>query len=160
MNTNDKNWFEEFAKLIFQIQKPTITVTPETVKDSRDIKTNLEVICQHQGMFVYVLAVSNKSDANSSIQLSCKKGKPITKHCYDVTSDSYLVYGIDYLKIGYVPFNYQIRLKDFKSFLIDIPVPERLLKRYISESQLADLEEFKLRYKNCSYEFIQILKAY
>jgi hypothetical protein len=160
MNINDKNWFEEFTKLIFQIQKPIVTVTPETVKDSRDIKTNLEVICQQQGMFVYVLAISNKSDANYSIQLSCKKGKPITKHCYDVTSDSYLVYGVDYLKIGYVPFNYQLRLKDFKSFLIDIPVPERLLKRYISESQLADLEGFKLKYKNCSYEFIQILKAY
>lgn len=161
MITNDDiepNWFENFAKLIFNIQNPEIL--PDPIKDNRDIKTNLEVVSQYQGMFVYLLAISENYTSNHCIRLSCKKGKPITKNCYDVTSDSYVINGMDYIKLGEVPYNFKLSLKDSNLFSIDIPVPERLLKRYLSEKQISNLEKFKSHYKNCRFEFIQILKAF
>jgi len=149
-------WFETFAKSIAES-----TPEPDVVKDNRDIKTNIEITTQLQGSFIYVLAISELDDLNHTIRLSCKKGKPISRHCYDVTSDSYIVSGYDYIKLGVIPFNFQLRLKESNAFVVDIPAPERVLKRYMSERQVKLLDQFKDNHKRqCRFEFLQVLKAF
>lgn len=135
------------------------SVNIEYSKDNRDIKTNLEVLVQRQGLIVYIIAC--KPNSNLVTHLSCEKGKPISKGAYDVTTDSYIVAAVDYCKIGDIPVNFKLQLKDDDHFMVDIPAPERVLKRYMSENQLDKLDSFKSKYKTgYDFKFLQLLKAY
>lgn len=160
----DDFWIERFVEEMTAISESSTNEEEDPkkpAKDNRDIKTSLEVVTQHKGVLVYLVARHpSKGSYNSNTRLSCKKGKPISKEIYDVTTDSYIIDASDYCKIGDIPVNFQLRLKNDDNFVIDIPAPERVLKRYMTKEQLDSLEQFKTSYKGFDFQFLQVLKVY
>lgn len=155
---NDKTWFFDFLNELMESEGG---LSLDVVKDTKDIKKNIEIIPQKQGIYLYAIAIS-KLGMNTSIQLSCKKGKPISNATYNVQRDICLVDGIDYIDLGPVKVNYLMKIKDYVDYTIDIPVPEYALKRYFNDSQKQLFTSFKNKYKDTSkycVKYLQVIKA-
>lgn len=155
---NDNAWFFSFLNELIDSENG---IKLDDIKDLKDIKKSIEIIPLRQGMIVYALAIS-KTGYNTNVDLYCKKGKPISNTCYNVVKDSCCVECCDYLEIGPVAVNYVIKFKDSSGYIADIPLPESLLKRYLSDSQKQKITSFKNKYKDVNkycVKYFQILKA-
>lgn len=130
----------------------------DQAKDIRDIKTGFEFERQWQGTEIITLAVAANDDDNGMVKIPCQ-GKPISLATYNVAEDSYVVYCCDYRRLGSVPVNYILTVKQSYDWETPVPLPPKMIRRYLTPEQLADLDEFTERHGNCEIEFLQMLKV-
>jgi hypothetical protein len=126
-------------------------------RDIRDIKSNLNPVSTGDGVYVVVYAVSIDTAKNRSVKIPCKHGIPIGGYVYDAVSDAYVIKCIDYANLGVVPISYKLSLPESGNWTVCVPSPERVLKRYMNNTQKSDLKRFKrIMGAECKYEFLQM----
>jgi len=118
------------------------------VKNSLQIKSRLG-----ESSIVYLVAIAKKSDLNKPLVLSLKGGMPVSNFLYDSQSDSYLVEGHSFVKLGIVPISFQLTVKDNPNWIHMIPMSENIIKKYLNSEQKKMLKEFKSKYKSNSYNY-------
>ena len=125
-----------------------------------DIRDKLEIEFSHDKTYVAVLAVAENSDRNKLTTVSCKKGIPITGYSYDSQTESYVVECCDYFPLGYIQASYWHTMPGVANWRQRIPMPESVIKRFLTPEQKSDLRGFKAAYKGCKFHFMQIISCY
>ena len=136
-----------------------VMVTPEMkAKSAKETQHYLEVLPSFERTFVIVTA-SHREGRNFVNRISCKKGIPIGGYTYDQQTDSYHVECTDYFHLGYVPISFTARVKGVDRWDMRIPVPENVLKKYLTSLQKKELKNFKNHFKAEEYEiqYIQMI---
>lgn len=153
-------WFEAVINEMAESQCVQESITKNAAKDSRSIKSNFEVRPFLQGVYLYAYA-SGCDEYDSTLHISCEKGKAISYGCYDIANDAYIVQGVDSISLGSIPVNFKLYAKDSGSVLMDIPLPESVFKRYMTKKQKDLLQSFQTKYKKqYKINFLQVLRAY
>lgn len=129
------------------------------IKDNHDIRSSIKLLPCTQGMCVFVVAV-NPRGGNSRLKIPAF-GKPLIETNYNIAQDFVSLEGVDLMKIGSIPFNYQL-VFEYIDYRMDIPMPESVLMRYLNAKQQTNLELFKDRYSEKDYLFVypQFMKTY
>lgn len=158
-----QGWYKGFLE---SLQEPEGLKQFEeaSLKDVKDIKASLNLTQDYTGVEVHAIAVANDDSViadNILHYISCKRGKPLSHCCYNVASDCYIVYAVDFVYLGQVPISYQLNVAGAYEFVVDIPLPEKVLLRYLEEAGLETLKEFRKMYpkENFKIEFVQMLKV-
>lgn len=136
------------------------SITPELeAKTAKEIKNSLEINKSFEQTYIIVIAYNRERGRNFVNKISCKKGLPIGGYTYDSQSDSYHVECTDYLHLGYIPISFVARIKSLKDWEIRVPMPETVIKKYLSSLQKKELRNFRNHFNSETYEiqFIQMI---
>jgi hypothetical protein len=128
-------------------------------KASRDAHRKLIVKPFQQKTYVIVVAVDQDVTKNFINKISCKRGVPLGGYVYDAQSDTYYIDCADYLHLGYVPFSLIATMSEVDDWELQIPMPEIVIKKYLSPLQKKELRNFKNHFKseNFSIHYIQMV---
>lgn len=129
------------------------------LKTAKETHNGIEVVASDESTYIIVTAVNKESSKNYIHRISCIKGSPIGGYCYDVQSDSYHIDCADYLHLGSIPVSYMASSKEFDSWKIRIPMPENVIKKYLTPLQKKELKIFKTAFKSPDFDikFIQMI---
>lgn len=127
-------------------------------KDSQEIKRCLRVEQDTRGVTVYVIVSHKDPDNNRMLQVPASSGEALNNEVHNLLRDEYNVHGVDYHEIGPIPVNYVIRFDD-TFWEQDIPLPFPVIKRYMSEEQKRDYDEWRSKYptKDHEFKYLQVL---
>jgi hypothetical protein len=130
----------------------------QSVKDIKDIKKSFKIEQDYCGMHVIVVAIDKDDVGNTAIEIPCTYGKSLSNDVYNVVRDSYLVYGVDFHEIGTIPVNYRLKIESVE-WEIDIPLPECVIKKYMTSDQKEFFEKWCVDYKKQDYDlyYMQVL---
>lgn len=135
-------------------------ITPEfKIKTSKEIHGFLEVFPMLEKTYVIVTATHRESGRNFVNRISCKKGLPIGGYTYDSQTDSYHVECADYFHLGFIPISFGVKIKGLEHWQMRIPMPENVLRKYLTSLQKKELKNFKNHFKAETYElqYIQMI---
>jgi hypothetical protein len=118
------------------------------------IRNNLKV--EPQPANSYIVVVANRGTDDEILKVHCRGGTAISGYVYDNLNDCYCVKGVDYLSLGYVPIAFRLVMEQ-SNWSVNIPVPENVLRRFMSKRQKNDLKNFKEHYSNCKIYFLQLV---
>lgn len=129
--------------------------------DKRDILASLQIETHDQGMIVYAVAVS-KDWLNQSLSIPLSMGDSISGEVYDTVHDQYIVYGVEYHEIGYIPVGCRVNIAGDSSWQVDMPLPFAVIHRHMSAEQQQSFENWKKKYPEEEYEirFLQSVSVY
>ena len=126
-------------------------------KDTRAIKTHLQLVRTEDRTFVIVLALHKELGRNALQKIRCECGSPLGGYVYDNVNDCYYVRCVDYRPLSYVPFACLLRVKDNNFWQIHVPLPESLLVRNLSNDASNKLKAFKAAYKDHIFQYMQLI---
>jgi len=121
-------------------------------KASKDSHRKLIVKHSQQKTYVIVVAVDQDVAKNFINKISCKRGVPLGGYVYDAQSDAYYIDCADYLHLGYVPFSLIVTMSEVDDWELQIPMPEIVIKKYLSSLQKKELRNFKNHFKSNSFK--------
>jgi hypothetical protein len=129
-------------------------------RQAKEIKFHLDIITHYDPTYVYVICRSNDGE-NTSIKVPTKRGVPIGGYVYDAANESYLLQGVDMLPLGIIPVSLRVTMRGCENWAVDMPIPEVILKRYLSTQQKNLLKSFQSKWigENFTFEFVQFLSA-
>jgi hypothetical protein len=131
--------------------------TLEINRDTKVLRGQLQLTKRPSNTFLVVVAVHHEDDKNKFAKISCKWGVPIGGYIYDAINDCYLIKCLDYLNLGNVPVSYKLAIKDFPFWSISAPLPESILKRYMTPLQKSDMKKYKQAMVGCKFYFLQMI---
>jgi len=153
-------WIFEFVKTMQDID--TIA-SKEAIfeKTIKEYKSGIDLSQVWIGTKVYAIITATDVFKNDATEISCKSCKPLSNYPYNVPQDSICVHCFDFDCLGEVPISHQLRINGVYGFVVDIPMPERILLKYFDEQQLEKLKFLRKRFPKESYkiEFLQMLKV-
>ena len=117
-------------------------------QDSKDVKSSLKVRATQESTYIILLVTHEDPDLNKLQQISCDRGTPIGGYVYDSVNDCYYVSCLDYLPLGYIPVSFKVEMKDAGNWFVPVPVPEKILKRYLDDGQKVDLKRLEDLYND------------
>lgn len=125
----------------------------------REVHSNLVVNMTNLDTYVIAVAICKDGTKNFINRISCKKGVPIEGYVYDAQSDCYFVECSDYLHVGVIPISCVVNSKCGSSWKINVPLPENVIKKHLTELQKKDLKNFKSHFKSDEYiiHYIQMV---
>lgn len=128
-------------------------------KIKKEVLNSFEIISLIDQTYIIVMAKHKEKVKNVINRISCSKGSPIGGFTYDTQSDSYYVECVDYFHLGYVSASFFIKIKELNNWKIRIPIPENILKKYLTTLQKKELKNFKNHFKSDLYEiqYIQMI---
>jgi hypothetical protein len=138
----------------------TFETDVKTVCDMQDIRNSIDVEGNAAHTFVVILAVHKHVACNVLTNVSCQTGIPIGGYVYDPTTDCYRASCVAYLRLGIVPVSYRLKIfKNVNSWNTFVPMPESVLIRHMSPTQLEILREFKGTYgeEDYRFEYLQVV---
>lgn len=94
------------------------------------------------GTYVIAAVASPIKEANEVKTISCKGLLPLGSLIYDTQSDSYLLSCFDMLHIGTVPISLLAYFESCPSWSCNIPLSEKIIKRYLNSKQKKKLKDF------------------
>lgn len=146
---NEENDLDEVAELKPELHQKAI----------KDIRERMDIEVCHDRTFIIVLAIHEDSGKNSLTRIHCRKGLPLSGYLYDLQSDSYHVECHDYVPLGYIPVSFFQTMPGVGNWKQRVPMPEVVLRRYMTPNQKHDLRGFKSTYKSGHYSihFMQII---
>jgi hypothetical protein len=124
----------------------------QSTKDTKDIKKSIKIEQDYSGMHVVVVAISKDDCDNAPIEIPCTYGKSLSNDVYNVVRDCYVVYGVDFHELGTIPVNYRAKIESVE-WEIDIPLPESVIKKYMTSDQKERFEKWQIDYKKQDYDF-------
>ncbi len=139
--------------------EPYIPDDTSVQKDCRDIKRNLSVIQNDLATIVTIVAVSPDHDLNHLLAIPAECGLPLQGGVYDTVRDCYVMQGVEYERLGTIPVSYSL-LDNETEMGIDIPMPPRVVARYLSEKQKKIVARFAEKFKKHRIVYIQFRMAY
>jgi hypothetical protein len=128
-------------------------------KSAKSVQNALEITVSSHQTYLIVVARNKKNEKNSITRINCKKGLPIAGYTYDSQSDSYFIDCSDYLQLGCIPVSFSANMKGSNSWTARIPMPESVIKKYLTDLQKKELSNFKSHFKSEEYdlEYIQMI---
>ena len=128
-------------------------------KIAREVLHGLVVSESNVESYIIAVAVNKDLSKNFINRINCKKGIPIDGYVYDAQSDSYFVECADFLHVGVIPASYIAVAKSSLQWKIHVPMPESVIKRFLSDTQKKDLKKFKSHFKSEEYtiSYIQMV---
>lgn len=128
-------------------------------KAIKDIRERIEFEVCYTRTFIVVLAIHNDAAKNNLTTINCRKGLPISGYLYDSQSDTCHIECHDYVPLGYIPVSFYHTMPGVGNWKQRMPMPEVVLRRYMTRNQKDDLRRFKATYKNGQYtiHFMQII---
>jgi hypothetical protein len=129
------------------------------IKDSKAIKGSLkiEVSTLFQTNLI-VIATNENSEKNNIRKIKCS-GTPIGGYVYNCFEDCYYVRCIEHFDLGAIPIVFYLKGEGYfwRTF---VPIPEIVIKRYISKMQELNLKDFKSMFKGegFKFQFIQFIQ--
>ena len=134
------------------------------VKDQKDFRYGLVPEPEENAVQVYVVAVHADPERNKQTSINLNRCVPIEGYVYNQITDKYAVECFDAMNIGFVPVAYKLRLEGVGNWSVYVPMPEAVLKRYMTSDQRRMLAAFKAQYRDSGeqlrYEYVQMLSAY
>jgi len=94
------------------------------------------------GTYVIAAVSSSIKEENKVNFLSCKGLMPLGDLVYDTASDSYAIECVDVMHIGTIPVSLSATVKGCPHWTSTLPVPERVIKKYLKPKQRRELEGF------------------
>jgi len=147
----------------YVIIEPTISedIKPEaSPEDLEEIKSHLEIVQQPETSFIIVLAINKDSSNNHIAKIPCNRGMPLDgySYIYDNSRDIYFAECADYLMLGDVNVSFKMKFSEgLDLWNVDVPMPESLIKKYLTTSQNRDLKKFKAIFNNdYKFNFLQL----
>lgn len=120
-------------------------------KNARDVLKGIIVSESNLETYLIAVAVHKDSSKNFINRISCKKGIPLDGYVYDAQSDSYFIECTDFLHVGVIPVSFVATAKDSYFWKMNIPLPEVVIKKYLTEIQKKDLKNFKSHFSSQDY---------
>lgn len=103
-------------------------------------------------------AQSDGSNANQPRQIRCYHGHAFYEgYPYDQGNDCYLISCVDSKELGAIPIAYQLTMPVSGAWTVQIPLPEKVVRRYMDATQKSALAQFGEKYSSKSYT-IQIMQ--
>lgn len=131
----------------------------QKTKSAKETAHALEVMPALERTYVIVVAVHKEKNRNIINRISCKKGIPIGGYVFDSQTDSYHVECTDYLHLGFLPVSFVAKMRGVEHWEMRLPMPELVLKKYLTSLQKKELRNFKSHFKSEEYDiqYIQML---
>jgi hypothetical protein len=126
-------------------------VKAQQVKILKEVHNGVYVLKELLETYIIVVATNKDSNKNYINSISCKKGIPIEGYVYDAQSDCYFIECSDFLHLGVIPFSFVIKSKSSQYWKTNIPIPESVIKKNLTDSQKKDLRNFKNHFKSDDY---------
>ena len=103
-------------------------------------------------------AQSDGSNANQPRQIRCYHGHAFYEgYPYDQGNDCYLISCVDSKELGAIRIAYQLTMPGSGEWTVQIPLPEKVVRRYMDATQKSALAQFGEKYSSKSYT-IQIMQ--
>lgn len=123
----------------------------QVIRDVKEIKTRTKVSLGRGKTVVLAVASSLNAADNKIIMAPCKAGIHVCNACYDVTKDSFVVEGLEVYNIGDIPVHYYAEMEGVHGFRIHLPLPEKVIKRYLTESEKKKFEDWRAKFPTENY---------
>jgi hypothetical protein len=147
-------------KSLFQLEtSPEIPEIPSTLnvgiaeRVAKQVRNSLSIEIQSRN--TNIIAVASRVPTDPILRIQCWGGNAIGGYVHDTLNDCYCARGVDYCVLGYVPIVIQLSLDDVWSAYM--PIPEVVIRRYMTRRQKNDLKAFKDHYKEHRIYFLQLV---
>jgi hypothetical protein len=137
-------WNDVTDSLISNINVPFLT---------KEIIKSFDFRFLSEKTHLVIAAIDRGNKKNNLTRISCRKGLPIPGLAYDSQSDSYLITCISHSEIGTIPISMKMVQKDFPQWKCSIPLPEKTIKRFLSNYQKKLLKNFMSQFESKEVEF-------
>lgn len=129
------------------------------IKDGKDIRSAIRFERQDVGTFVIALIVGKNKIHNEVQKVTTKQGMPIGGYAFDHVNDTYLIKCVDQMQVGIVPVAYKMTMPNVGHWSVPVPLPENVLRRYLSTGQRNEIRRFKRAWPVSDYElhFLQLV---
>jgi len=132
-------WDDSIDFFISSLNKPFLT---------REILKSFEIVFLQEKSYLIVVVADKINKKNQLTKISCKKGLPIPGLAYDSQSDSYLVSCMSHFELGTIPFSVKLIQKNNPNWKIGLPLPEKTIKRFLTNNQKKSLKNFVGQFEN------------
>ena len=130
-------------------------LTAEQKKDTDKINDAIEYcVCHDESSLIYLVAVCKNNEMNG-IQKIPNNRKIVGRLVYDSVNDQYHIQAFDIVKVGVITVSYAMRMKGHPNWYTHVPIPEEVIKGYLSSKQQFAIDKFKEKVENiCSLHYI------
>jgi len=135
----------------------TIDVLDSTTKTEIKKAIYLKPCVEHTHIFV--LAFHHARNKLTAIVYK-EKSSPIGGYTYDAKFGQYYVECAEHLDLGVIPISFSIRIDKISRWECRIPLPESVIKKFLDADQIAKLNSFKEKNRDCRFEFMQLVSCY
>jgi hypothetical protein len=118
----------------------------QIAKDVKELKSRTKVSLGKGKTVVLAVVSALDSTENKLITAPCKAGIHVCNTVYDVTKDSFIIEGIEVYTLGDIPVHYFIEMEGVQGFRVHLPLPETVVKRYLTESEKKKFEDWKAKF--------------
>jgi hypothetical protein len=133
-------------------------------KDRKDIKSSLTFEVDFDPMKIVVVAVHKEAGRNHKVRIPCVGCLPMPGYQYSTVNDTYTSFCIDHVNLGFINVSYVQKMRGTGGWECKIPMPEAVIRRYLSLEQRKLLREFQDKHKDkgeeITFEFVQMVSAY
>jgi hypothetical protein len=134
-----------------------------TLRDVREIKSKLKIERSSKGSFIVAVVIDTLDFENNKLRnIPCKRGEHVNNGVYDQTRDCYCVECVEHYTIGDIPISYKMKMEGTFSWEVYSPLPEVVIKRYLSDDARKSLDDWKARFKKDKHiiRYLQITRVY
>ncbi|CAE7860222.1 unnamed protein product [Symbiodinium microadriaticum] len=158
----DDAYYYEYKSMLYELTEHDGPDYQDNIPDDlKDLKHKLEIVQEDDGLDVVVIAINKDIDANVPLSVPALSGDPINANVHDMVKDFYYVEGYSYYQLGYIPVNYKLCIKTTHDWMVDVPVPMKVIERYLEQDRLNDFVEWKKSLgKSYFFETIQAVHVY
>ena len=127
-------------------------------KELQDLKAKLRFTKVDKNTEVTAIAISKTISNNNYKVISCNKGRYLNNVVYDITKDCYYIECLDFLPIGEVPISFEVEMDGIFGWKVDLPIPEVVFRRYLSEDDKKHYDEWKAQFdKDVEFYLVETL---
>ncbi len=126
------------------------------------VKDNIVVEASTYRTLIF-LVIKDLQDKNKPLSISCSNGLGISGYAKvrDVNEDCYLLDGVECYSLGSIPFAIKMTVPNSGGWSIDVPMPDKMVERYLAPFFKRQLKEVKQKYPKPKFEwnYFQILSC-
>jgi hypothetical protein len=132
-------------------------------KDIKNIREELQPEFVMEPVFITVVAIHNNPVKNQEVKLACQRSLPMEGYRYAAVNDKYTVVCFDNMPLGFINISYFITMNGTGGWRLRVPMPEAVVKRYLSADQRRKLANYKATFRNAGedvrFEYVQMVSA-
>jgi hypothetical protein len=128
-------------------------------RDSNRLTEAIRIVPSLDCTGIIALAIHQERLQNSLTKIRATGGTAIGGNVYDNVADAFFVRCAAHLILGYVPVAFQVTILGNSHWSPYIPMPETVMRRYMDDLQIMNLDKFKASYPAPTYnlEFLQMI---
>jgi hypothetical protein len=147
-------------KSLFKLEIPPDLPTPPLTLGTGDMDRVSKLVRNSFGIEIQsrntnIIAIASLHPTDSILRIHCQGGNAIGGYVHDTLNDCYCARGVDYCVLGYVPIVVQLTMDEMWSTYV--PIPEIVMRRYMTRRQKNNLKAFQDHYKDHRIYFLQLV---